>query len=184
MRFENSNRIVILLAFCLACTALAAAQQVPATRAKTIAGTEVSFPQAASARPLILAIGFSHKGGDEVRAWDKRLAPLYLRDPRTDYYQVADFQGVPSLIMKMILHGMRREIPSNEHARFVLLDSNEDEWKRLVNFTSSNDAYLVVADPPGRVTWQTHGAITDAQLAALQAAVNNLLPPLPATTIR
>jgi hypothetical protein len=175
MRLHRAKRVTILATLCLACAGFADAQQVPATRAKTIAGTEVTLPQAGSTRPLVLAIGFSHRGGNEVQAWDKRLAPLYLQDPRMDYYQVADFQGVPSLIMKMILHGMRREVPSNEHARFILLDSHEDEWKRLVNFTSSGDAYLVVADPSGRVTWQTRGAITDAQLAALQAAVSNLL---------
>jgi hypothetical protein len=175
--FQTVRRIAIALALCVICVALAAPQQVPATHARTIAGTEVDLPQAGSARPLILAIGFSHKGGDQVQAWDKRLAPLYLQDSRVDYYQVADFQGVPSLIMKMILHGMRREVPSNEHARFVLLDSHEDEWKSLVNFASADEAYLVVADPSGRVTWQTRGAITDAQLAALQAAVTNLSPP-------
>ncbi len=150
---------------------LSRAQQIPATQAKTIAGSSVSFPDAASSKPLLFVVGFSHQSSGPCQAWDKRLAPLYLDDARILYYEAADFQGVPSLIMKMILHGMKKEIPANEHSRFVLLDANEDQWKSAAKYSAPNEPYVLLATPAGHIVWQTHGAVTDDQFAALQAAI-------------
>jgi len=150
---------------------LGRAQQIPATQAKTLDGASVSFPDAASGKPLLIVLGFSHASSEPCKAWNKRLAPLYLGDSRILYYEAADFQGVPSLVMKMILHGMKKEIQANEHPRFVLLQTNEDQWKNLTKFSAPNDPYVLLADPAGHIVWQTHGAVTDDQFAALQAAV-------------
>jgi hypothetical protein len=163
----------------LLATALLAAlngpPQIPTTQAKTLDGSSVTFPDAASGKPLLFVIGFSHQSGTPCQAWDKRLAPLYLNDPRLLYYEAADFQGVPSLILKMILHGMKRQIPANEHSRFVLLQADEDQWKSVARFTAPNDPYVLLANPAGQIVWQTHGVVTDEQLAALQAAVKTQL---------
>jgi hypothetical protein len=135
----------------------------------------VSFPDAASGKPLLFLVGFSHQSGTPCQAWDKRLSPLYLNDSRILYYQAADFQGVPSFVLKMILHGMKKEIPANEHSRFVLLQENEDQWKNVAKFSAPNEPYILLAEPAGRVVWQTHGAMTDEQFSALQAAIKTLL---------
>ncbi|MGA7854538.1 MAG: hypothetical protein WCA15_14520 [Candidatus Acidiferrales bacterium] len=149
-------------------------QQIPATQAKTLAGTSVSFPDAASGKPLLFVIGFSHKGGEQCESWNKKLSSLYLNDSRVWYYEAADFQGVPSLILKMILHGMRKEIPANQHPRFVLLESNEQEWKKLANYSAPDDAYVILASPSGRLVWQTKGPMDPPQVEALQAALAKL----------
>lgn len=149
--------------------------QIPATQAKTLDGTAVSFPDGATGKPPLFVIGFSHKGGEQCRAWNKQLAPLYLKDTRVLYYEAAVLVGVPSLVMKMILHGMREDIPSEEQSRFVLLENNDQAWKTVVNYSAPDDAYVIVANPRGHVAWQTHGAVNDAQVAALQSAVAKLL---------
>jgi hypothetical protein len=151
------------------------AQQIPATQAKTLDGTAVSFPDAATGKPLLFVIGFSHKGGEQCREWNKQLAPVYLKDAHVVYYEAAVLVGVPSLVMKMILHGMRKDIPGDEQSRFVLLESNEQAWKTVANYSAPDDAYVILAIPGGHVVWQTHGAANDAQVAALQSAVAKLL---------
>ena len=170
-----SLRCVFLLVIAGIFPVASHAQQIPATQAKTLDGTAVSFPDAATGKPLLFVIGFSHKGGEESREWNKRLAPLYLKDAHVLYYEAAVLAGVPSLVMKMILHGMRKDIPGDEQSRFVLLESNEQAWKTVVNYSAPDDAYVIVANPSGRVAWQTHGAVNDAQAAALQSAVAKLL---------
>lgn len=148
------------------------AQQVPATRAEALDKSVVTFPQSNSAKPLLLLIGFSHKSQKQCNLWNARLKPAYLIDTQVAYYELADFQGVPSLVMAMILHGMRREIPRDEHAHFVLLQSDEAKWKALVNYSAPDDAYLIVADPSGRVLWQTNGALTDQKYSELHTALH------------
>lgn len=102
----------------------------------------------------------------------------YETDPRIDYYELTDFQGVPSFVMKMILHGMRRSVKEPERSHFAPLYTNENDWEKLVDYKASNIAYLVLADPGGQVVWQTHGPAGDAKAANLEAAVTKLvLPP-------
>jgi hypothetical protein len=183
MKYIFASSPVVARCVGLLCVLLAAAllapptrsQQIPATQAKAIDGSSVSFPDASSGKPLLLLVGFSHQSSGRCQAWDKRLAPIYLDDSRILYFQAADFQGVPSLVMKMILHGMKKEIPANEHSRFVLLQSNEDEWKSAAKFSAPDDAYLILTNPAGHIVWQTHGEVTDEQFAALQAAIKTQL---------
>lgn len=166
-----SLRCVFLLVIAGISPVASHGQQIPATQAKTLDGTAVSFPDATTGKPLLFVIGFSHKGGEQCREWNKQLAPLYLKDAHVLYYEAAVLAGVPSLVMKMILHGMRKDIPGDEQSRFVLLESNEQAWKTVVDYSAPDDAYVIVANPSGYVAWQTHGAVNDAQVAALQSAV-------------
>lgn len=155
--------------------AVSRAQSVPPTEAKTLNGSTVSFPRAGSSKPLLLLIGFSHESGKQCEKWNKRLKPIYLSEPRIDYYELADFQGVPSFVMWTILHGMRRETPKDEQSRFVLLYSNGDNWKKLVGYSAPDDAYLIVADPVGNVLWQAHGEPNDARQTELRAVLGKQL---------
>ncbi len=89
------------------------------------------------------------------------------------YYEMADFQGVPSIIMWMISHGLHRKIPKDEQAYFVPFFHHEDEWKKLTAYSVPEDAYLIVATADGRVLWQTHGPQTDARYTELRRAIQN-----------
>jgi len=160
--------------FCLA--AASSAQQVPATHAEALDKSVVTFPQSNGAKALLLLISFSHKGEKQCDVWNARLKPAYLTEPRVAYYELADFQGVPSFVMRMILHGLRRQVPRDERAHFVPLYTDEAEWKKLVGYSAAEDAYLIVADPSGRVLWQTHGALTDQKYSELQTALHTQAP--------
>ncbi len=147
------------------------AQQVPATQAQALDKTAVTFPKSDSRKPLLLLISFSHKGEKECDSWNDRLKSAYVNDSGVEYYELADFQGVPSFVLHMILHGIRRKVPKDEWPHFVLLYSDEGAWKKLVSYAAPEDAYVVVADASGHVQWQAHGALTDAKYAELQAAL-------------
>ncbi|MFZ0859557.1 MAG: hypothetical protein WB781_10265 [Candidatus Sulfotelmatobacter sp.] len=151
--------------------ALCRAQQVPVTQAKALDKSVVTFPQSDSRKPLLLLISFSHKGEKECDSWNQRLKPAYLSEPRVAYYELADFQGVPSFVMRMVLHGMRRKVPRDEWPHFVPFFSDEEAWKKLVGYAAPEDAYLVVADASGHVLWQEHAAPTDLKYAELQAVI-------------
>ena len=167
----NSLKYFVILITLGSFAGLCTAQQVPLTHAKALNDSMVTFPQSDSAKPLLLLVGFTHKSQKQCDLWNQKFKPLYAEGSQVTYYELADFQGVPSLVMRMILHGMRREIPKDEHARFLLLDSNEEEWKKLVSYSASEDAYLIVADARGRVLWQAHGAPTDPTYSELQAVL-------------
>ena len=136
----------------------------------SIDGSVVTFPPSAGGHPLVLVIGFSHKAATQCDAWVARVKPLSL-ERRVEYYELADFQGVPSFVMRLILHGVRRSVPEDEHAHFAPFYSGEDAWEKLVGYSSPEDAYVILADRSGRVLWQAHGPETGQKYSDLMAVL-------------
>jgi hypothetical protein len=147
------------------------AQTIPPVRAKALDESEMVLPAPGNHQLLLILIGFSHNSGKACAIWGKRLAADYTSDPHTTYYQLAELQSAPSFVRGMILHGMHKDVPPAQHSHFVPLFDHEAEWKTLVQFSSPDDPYIVLAAPEGHVLWQTHGAYSDSAYAALQSVV-------------
>jgi hypothetical protein len=154
---------------------LASAQSVPIVKAKALDNTEVTLPNPGGQQILILVAGFSHKSGDICQAWGKKISADYRADTRINYFVLPVLQSAPSLVRPMILHGMRKDIPAAEFAHYIPIYSNESEWKKLVNFSAPDDAYLIVATPDGRPVWQGHGSYSDDIYAELKKSVADLI---------
>ena len=75
----------------------------------------------------------------------------------------------------LIVRGMRKGVPAKECAHFAPLYSNESDWKKFVNFSTPDDAYLVVAAPAGHSLWQVHGPYSDATYSDFKKTVATLL---------
>ena len=175
----SNTRNYLATAIALVCFAgLCRAQEVPLTHGQALDKSVATFPQSGSRKSLLLLISFSHKGEKQCDGWNQRIKPVYLNNPDVDYYELADFQGVPSFVMHMVLHGMRRQIPKDEWPHFVPLYSSEAEWKKLVGYSAPEDAYLIVVNARGLVLWQAHGELTDLKYSELQAVIANVLPQL------
>lgn len=166
----------LLLVTALCITILSSAspllsQSIPPVKAKALDDSEVVLPKPGSQQFLILVIGFSHKSGENCTPWDKRLSADYRADSHVTYYQLPVLAGAPSMIRPMILHGMRKDVPTTMHPHFVPIYDHEDDWKKLVNFSGADDAYILITSPEGHVLWHTHGLLSDSGYAELQTAV-------------
>ena len=150
------------------------AQSMPPIKAKALDDSEVVLPKPGGQQFLILVLGFSHKSGENCTPWDKRLAADYGSDSHVAYYQLPVLAGAPSLIRPVILRGMRKDVPVYLHSRFIPIYDHEEDWKKLVNFSGADDAYVLVTSPDGHVLWQTHGPLSDAAYAGLQVHVTKL----------
>jgi hypothetical protein len=166
------RHIVQYLAFSASLLAIPSfSQQIPRTEVTTLTGTHVVLPQEANGKPLLLLLTFSHKGSDDLAAWNKRFKVSYAKDPRIRYFELADFQGVPPFVMKMILHGMRRSVHEPERSHLAPFVAQEEDWKRLVNYDDPKITYLMLTDESGHVVWQTQGPATDEKAVELEAAI-------------
>ena len=173
---QSFNRCHVLLLTAVSATpAQAQTQTIPSTKAKSIDDSEVAFPRPADQQILILILGFSKKSGDVCQVWAKHIRTEMVEDPRVNYYQIASLEGVPSLAKRIILHGIRSGLSPEQQSHFIPLYDNEDQWKKLVNFSAPDDPYLIVASPEGQITWQFHGPFTDASYAELKNAASTLL---------
>ncbi len=169
---QRSYRSSLLGAACLLSSAISCfAQQIPPIDVTTLTGTRVLLPQPGGGKPLLILVTFSRKGSADADAWNKHFKTVYETDPRVQYLELADLQGVPSFVLSMILHGMRRSVAEPERSHLAPMFSTGDDWKKLVGANDLNVTYVVLANPAGHVVWQTSGPATDQKAADLQAAV-------------
>lgn len=154
---------------------LSSAQSIPAVKAKALDNSEITLPIPGSQQVLILVVGFSHKSGDLCKVWARKISADYHADTRIAYFSVPVLQSAPSLVRPMIVHGMRKDVPAQELAHFIPLYSNESDWKKVVNFSAPDDAYLIVSTTDGHPVWQAHGPFSDSTYADLKKSVAMLV---------
>jgi len=164
----------LLPLFCFA-AALTSAQSIPPIKAKALDNSEIILPNPGSQQLLILIGGFSQKSGKLCEVWSRKISADYHADARIAYYSLPVLQDAPSLVRPLIVYGIRKGLPAEERRRFVPIYSNESDWKKLVNFSTPEDAYIIVAAPDGRPLWQAHGPYSDAVYADLKKSVATLL---------
>jgi predicted transcriptional regulator len=90
-------------------------------------------------------------------------------------YQLAVIEGAPKLIRGMIISGMKNGAAENLRPYFIPVVHNEADLKKLVSYKEEDDAYIVVLDRSGKVTYQTHGAAPDSSYAEFRTKVQGLL---------
>jgi hypothetical protein len=168
-------RLLRLVLLFLVAVALCSAQSIPAVKAKALDNSEIILPSPGSRQVLILIVGFTKKSGKLCEEWSKKIAADYHADTRIAYFSLPVLESAPSLVRPLIVHGMRKGVPAQELHHFVPLYSGESDWKKLVNFSTPDDAYLIVAAPDGHLIWQAHGPYSDAIYADLQKSVASLL---------
>lgn len=153
------------------------AQSIPHTEADTLADKKIVLPDAFAGHPAILIIGFSRSGGDSAGRWAKQLRQDLAGNKSVSIFSVAELQDAPKLARGLIRHGMRGGVPQNEHDSFVLLYQDEDIWKKLADFSDTNDAYVLLVDSAATIRWRTHGKSPDAQsVDALKQELSKLQP--------
>lgn len=156
----------------------AVAQSVPHTEAETLSDKKIVLPDDFAGHPAVLNIGFSRSGGDSSRRWGKQLAQDLAGEKNLRIYSIAELQDAPKMVRGMIKHGMRSGVPKSEQDFFVVLYQDEDAWKKLADFSDTNDAYILLADSSGKVVWRTHGKSPDPQsIRNLQAEIAKLTAP-------
>ena len=160
--------VIIAVAF----PVCSAAQQFPRLAEENLDGQQVVLPDAASGKVAVFVMGFSKTPTEE---WAKRVQSDFGKASGFALYQMPVLEAVPKMIRGMVISGIKKGVPENERANFVPVLHNEDALKKLVGFKGDDDAYIVVLDRTGKISYQTHGASVGPGYAGLNAQVRSLL---------
>jgi hypothetical protein len=163
------------LSLALLFTACAVAQTIPHTEAETLSGKKIVLPDDFAGHIAVINMGFSRAGGDSSGRWGKQLHQELAGEKNVRIYSIAELQDAPKLVRGVIKRGMRSGVPRNEQDFFVVLYQDEDAWKKATDFSDTNDAYILLVDPSGKVLWHTHGKSPDAQsIGALKSEISKM----------
>jgi len=139
------------------------AEMLPETEGENLLGQKIKIADSLKGKVGVLVIGYSKASGDITSAWEKRLSADFASSSVVTVYQVPILEGAPRFIRGMIVSGMKKGVPAPKQASFVVVVSDEDQWKRICGFQKGDDAYVVIVDRTGEV--RQHSAI-DAKLSS------------------
>lgn len=146
----------------------------PHTEAETLSGKKLVLPDAVQGRPTIVVVGFTKRAQSQSTAWSTQLAKDYANEPRLQRFGLAVLDDVPGLIRGIVISGIRRGVPKEQHDAFVILTHDAKPWRDLAGITNADDAYVILFDETAHVVAQTQGPV-EAAYAPLQKEIQALL---------
>jgi hypothetical protein len=169
----------------------------PVTAAVTLDGANVQLPAFFHHDASVLVIGFSKRSSDETREWSKRLFEAEKNKGRSDVYGLIMLARVPRFARGFVTNSIRRDVSPAVQSHFVTVTDNEEAWRKTLQVTSDEEAYLLVVSGQGSVVWRGHGNYSDKILAVIEEelqkaqasephtlAVYPHLPPLDSAVVR
>ncbi len=163
--------IFLLLAIGMAETVLATEPVgvIPTLPTRSLDGSAVRVPDDLAPGPVLLIVGFTRDSREQTRAWARRVADA----ADVVAYSVAVIKGVPGLLRGMVVRGMRKGVPEDAHARFLLADDEAAQWRALAGFSPQREdaACLLLLDAARRIAWRHVGPLDEPAWRALQAAL-------------
>jgi hypothetical protein len=132
-------------------------QPMPTTLGQSLSGHDVVLPTATVGHPAVIVIGFSHGSSKAIERWDKEIGAQVTAKPGVPLYNIAVIQDAPRFVRGMIKGSMKALVPTAGQDRFLTVVQGEEELKRAVDFSSSDEAYVVVLDATGKIVFHTHG---------------------------
>ena len=129
----------------------------PKTQAQSLSGHEMVLPAAIAGHPAVIVIGFSYGSQKAMEHWDKEIGAQVTAERGVPLYNIAVIQDAPKLIRGMITHSMKALVPAAGQDRFVTVVQGQEELKKAVSFSASDEAYVVVLDAAGNIVFYTHG---------------------------
>jgi ATP10 protein len=170
------------LPFVLAASILTAislrAEQLPPISAETLAGNKLELPGAVSGHVSVLCIGFTHGSQTQVKHWTSTLRQRFQNDSSIAVYPVAVLEDAPRLVRGMILHGIKGDVSSSDWNKFFVVFKGENELKQIVAFAAGDDAYLILMNSSGGISYKLHGPPNAASVQDLATRAANLSLPI------
>ena len=145
----------------------------PRITVKTLIGSPFVLPDQMEAAVNILVVGFTQKAGTKTRLWTERLRKDFTPANGFAVYTVAVLAGVPSLFRSLALGSVRSGIPEDQRDRFLIVDRDEDLWRRLTGYRLPDDPYIVALDKAGEVLIRASGPFNDKTYDDVASAIRS-----------
>lgn len=156
---------MMLLACLFATTVPAATRSLP-TRTLDDRSLRIPADLPANRSPL-LVVGFSMASRTQSASWQRCVAADAGLRREVDTYQVAVLEDVPKPFRGAVIAGIRGDVPATSHGRFLLVTSQQAEWKAWTKFAEPDAAYVLLVRG-GVVAWQSRGSCGANSLEALR----------------
>lgn len=151
------------------------AMHIPVTHGTTLAGTQLTLPDALKAKLNIVIIGFDHASQEQIGSWGRLIAADYGKSADVNYFELAMLASAPRMLRGMMVRRLGSSVPFEERDHYIPLLEGEPAWRAVAHYDKPDDAYVLLVDSKGTVLWQTEGEPTNAAYGAFKARVAKTL---------
>lgn len=149
----------------------------PLLETTCLSGRQAKLPAEAQGKAALLIFGFSKASKENSMPWEKEVDADYASNSRCAVYVLADLSGAPGFIRGFIKSAMRSDCSPSLQDRFLILTKDSALWKKSVAYdaTAPDDAYLLLLDPSGQISFLQHGPFKKEDYPLLRARLDALL---------
>ena len=99
------------------------------------------------------------------------MAGEYRNSATVVYYEMPVLESVPRLLRGLVLKKIGESVPEPARDRFLPVLDHEANWKNTAGFVKADDAYVLVVDGGGAVTWKMEGRASPAAMSKVMQQV-------------
>jgi hypothetical protein len=150
----------------------------PPLEATCLSGRQAKLPAESLGKAALLIFGFSKASKENTMPWEKEADADYGSNSRCAVYVLADLSGAPGFIRGFIKSAMRSDCSASLQDRFLILTKDSALWKKSVAYDAAgpDDAYLLLLDSSGQISFVQHGRFKKEDYPALKARFDALIP--------
>jgi hypothetical protein len=163
------RRLFLFLMFSLGTALAGSPDRIPNVDGKSLNGEQVQLPQDLRGSNAILIVGFTRKSGEQSKQWGLEVNKITACDGQpVQWYELPVLSDVPRLVRPLVLRAMRSGLTPELRSHFVPIYANSEAWKKSVNFSLPDDAYIALVDKSGHVEHLWHGAYDKSRGSELE----------------
>ncbi|MBX2801282.1 MAG: hypothetical protein KTR31_26630 [Myxococcales bacterium] len=149
---------------------VALAQNLPSVSTETLAGDAIELPSGLKADRTVLVISFEREHQEVSNAWRPHLSSMASAG-KVDWLELP-FMDVSTPMQLVISTAMKATISDDEaRSHIAVVWSSADSVRSALGISSADEVAIVVVDKAGALQWKGSGAPTDANVAAVKAAL-------------
>jgi uncharacterized membrane protein (UPF0182 family) len=141
------------------------AQKFPEIKGHTLAGKEVTLPNAGKGKFLLLGIAQTQKAQADIESW---LQPLYASFMENSMYPtvmyVVPMTGGKIVGTETIEKKLRQVLDTSYHNYVLVYSGDPSPIRKQLNMEEKDKGYIFVVDPRGDVIYKTSGKYSDVKL--------------------
>ena len=138
----------------------AGAQVVPRVEGATMSGRAIVLPDAVKGKRAVLVVSFAKSASAECRAWLNTLKGEYPSREAVPVYLILELEDVPKFVRGFVVRAIKKDLGTEGAEIGVPIFSGTEEWKKVVGFAKSDEAYVVVLGADGKIELVVHGDVS------------------------
>jgi hypothetical protein len=163
------RRLILFLMLSLGIALADSPDCIPNVDGKSLNGERVQLPKDLHGSNAILIVSFTRKSGEQSRRWGLEVSKMTACDGQpVQWYELPVLSDVPRLVRPLALRAMRSGLTPEFRSHFVPIYANPEAWKRSVNFSVPDDAYIALINKSGQVEHLWHGAFDKSRGSELK----------------